>query len=483
VGRANQDRPAHATPTWSPAPKAICASNWAKSAPTLILAGADDLVTTPADAEIIKPGIKGARLEVIDPTPAHNLTTERPAEVNAAVEKFSPPELGSARMSLSRKTAVVGVYEHPTRFAPDKTMYQIMAESVRGALDDCRPDDQGRRWLLHRRDGHGGDGDRRILRLPEPDAQLCRFDQYRRLVLRRPYRARGRRDQRRPVRRRVVVYGSTAASSRFAIGTGGGGGGGDPCDQYEFPFGPTTVGAYAMIAQRHMHDYGTTSEQLAEIAVTMRLHASMNPAAKYRDPITVEDVLASRVISSPLHLLDCCIISDGGGALVITSAERARDLKKKPAYILGAARPSAMPRAGSATFLEIAAAQSGRLAFERAGVAHKDIDMAMIYDSFTITVLATLENLGFCKRGEGGAFVSGGRLRFDGDFPINTDGGGLSSNHPGMRGMFLVIEAVKQLRGECGPRQVKDCKIALAHGTGGALGTRHSGATLILTNQ
>jgi acetyl-CoA acetyltransferase len=282
----------------------------------------------------------------------------------------------------------------------------------------------------------------------------------------------------------VVVYGSTAASSRFAIGTGGAGGlSGDPCDQYEIPFGPTTVGAYAMIAQRHMYDYGTTSEQLAEVAVTMRLHASMNPVAKYREPITVEDVLASRIISSPLHLLDCCIISDGGGALVITSAERARDLKKKPVYILGAGETVRHAARGKRDFLEIAAAQSGRLAFERAGVAHKDIDMAMIYDSFTITVLATLENLGFCKRGEGGAFVSGGRLRYDGDFPINTDGGGLSSNHPGMRGIFLVIEAAKQLRGECGPRQVKDCKIALAHGTGGALGTRHSGATLILSNQ
>ena len=282
----------------------------------------------------------------------------------------------------------------------------------------------------------------------------------------------------------LVVYGSTAASSRFAIGTGGGGGGGgDPCDQYEIPFGPTTVGSYAMIAQRHMHDYGTTSEQLAEIAVTMRLHASMNPAAKYREPITVEDVLASRIISSPLHLLDCCIISDGGGALVITSAERARDLKKKPVYILGTGETVRHAARGHRDFLEIAAAQSGRLAFERAGVAHKDIDMAMIYDSFTITVLATLENLGFCKRGEGGQFVSGGRLRFDGEFPINTDGGGLSSNHPGMRGIFLVIEATKQLRGECGPRQVKDCKIALAHGTGGTLGTRHSGATLILSNQ
>jgi acetyl-CoA acetyltransferase len=264
---------------------------------------------------------------------------------------------------------------------------------------------------------------------------------------------------------------------------GAGGGGGDTCDQFEIPFGPTTVGSYAMVAQRHMHEYGTTPEQLAEVAVTMRLHASMNPVAKYRNPITVEDVLASRVISSPLHLLDCCIISDGGGALVITSAERARNLKKKPVYILGTGEAVRHAARGQRDFLDIAAAQSGKLAFERAGVKHADIDMAMIYDSFTITVVSTLENLGFCKPGEGGAFVSGGRLRFDGEFPINTDGGGLSSNHPMMRGMFLVIEATKQLRGECGPRQVKDCKIALVHGTGGSLGLRHSGATLILSNQ
>ncbi len=210
----------------------------------------------------------------------------------------------------------------------------------------------------------------------------------------------------------LIVYGSSAASQRFAVGTGGFGGSPDPCDQYEVPFGVTTVGSYAMIAQRHMHEYGTTSEQLAEIAVTMRLHASMNPQAKYRDPITVEDVLASRIISSPLHLLDCCIISDGGGALVVTSAARARDLKKKPVYILGAGETVRHAARGTRDFLEIAAAQSGRLAFERAGVAHKDIDMAMIYDSFTITVLTTLENLGFCKRGEGGAFVTGGRLRY-----------------------------------------------------------------------
>ncbi|MGH7932059.1 MAG: acetyl-CoA acetyltransferase [Candidatus Binataceae bacterium] len=386
-------------------------------------------------------------------------------------------------MSLSRKTAVVGVYEHPSRYAPDKTMFQIMAESVRGALADAGLTIKDVDGLCTTGMGMGGMGivgfcDYMNLTPNFVDSTSIGGSSF---VAQTAHAAAAINSGLCNVA--VIVYGSTAASQRFAIGTGGGGGGGDIPDQYEFPFGPTTVGAYAMIAQRHMHDYGTTAEQLAEIAVTMRLHASMNPVAKYRDPITVDDVLSSRIISSPLHLLDCCIISDGGGALVVTSAERARELKKKPAYILGAGEAVRHAARGQRDFLEIAAAQSGRLAFERAGLAPNDIDMAMIYDSFTITVLSTLENLGFCKRGEGGAFVSGGRLRFDGDFPINTDGGGLSSNHPGMRGIFLVIEAVKQLRGECGPRQVSDCETALVHGTGGALGTRHSGATLILSNQ
>ncbi|HUO03575.1 MAG TPA: acetyl-CoA acetyltransferase [Candidatus Binataceae bacterium] len=387
-------------------------------------------------------------------------------------------------MSLKGKVAVAGVYEHPTRFAPDRSMFQIMAESVRGALDDAGLTIKDVDGLCTTGIGMSGMGiigfcDYLNLTPNFVDSTAIGGSSF---VAHTAHAAAVIAAGLCEVC--VVVYGSTAASSRFAIGTGGAGGpGGDPCDQYEVPFGPTTVGAYAMIAQRHMHDYGTKPEQLAEIAVTTRMHASMNPAAKYREPITVEDVLASRIISSPLHLLDCCIISDGGGALVITSAERARNLKKKPAYLLGAGEAVRHAARGQRDFLEVAAAQSGRLAFERAGVKHEDIDMAMIYDSFTVTVLVTLENLGFCKRGEGGAFVTGGRLRYDGALPINTDGGGLSSNHPGMRGIFLVIEAVKQLRGECGPRQVKDCKIALVHGTGGALGTRHSGATLILSNQ
>jgi acetyl-CoA C-acetyltransferase len=386
-------------------------------------------------------------------------------------------------MSLSRKAAIAGVYEHPTRFAPDKSMFQIMAESVRGALDDAGLTIKEVNGLCTTGMGMSGMGiigfcDYLDLTPNFVDSTAIGGSSF---VAHTAHAAAAIAAGFCDVC--LVVYGSTAASSRFAIGTGGAGGGGDPCDQYEVPFGPTTVGSYAMVAQRHMHDFGTTSEQLAEIAVTMRLHASMNPAAKYRDPITVEDVMASRVISSPLHLLDCCIISDGGGAVVVTSAERARDLKKKPVPILGTGEAVRHAARGQRDFLDIAAAQSGRLAFERAGVKHADIDMAMIYDSFTITVLSTIENLGFCKPGEGGVFCSSGRLRFDGDFPINTDGGGLSSNHPGMRGIFLVIEATKQLRGECGPRQVRGCKTALVHGTGGTLGTRHSGATLILTNQ
>ena len=386
-------------------------------------------------------------------------------------------------MSLKRKAAIAGVYEHPTRFAPDKSTFQLHAEAARGALADAGLTIKDVDGFFSTGIGMSAMGivglaDYLNLAPNHLDSTAIGGSSF---VAHTAHAAAAIAAGLCEVA--LITYGSTAASHRFAIGTGGIGGGSDPCDQYEIPYGPTTVGAYAMVAQRHMHDYGTTPEQLAEIAVTMRLHASMNPHAKYREPLTVEDVLASRIISSPLHLLDCFIISDGAGAVVVTSAERARDLKKRPVYLLGAGETVRHSGRGVRDYLEMAAAQSGRLAFERAGVSHADIDLAMIYDSFTITVLLTLENLGFCRRGEGGAFVGGGRLRFDGELPVNTDGGGLSSNHPGMRGIFLVIEAVRHLRGEGGPRQVKDCNVALVHGTGGTLGLRHSGATLILTNQ
>jgi acetyl-CoA C-acetyltransferase len=278
----------------------------------------------------------------------------------------------------------------------------------------------------------------------------------------------------------LVLYGSTAASNAMAIGTGMGGESRDPAASFTSPYGMTTVGSYALVAQLHRQRFGTTAEQLAEIAVTMRHHASLNPAAKMRQPITVDDVLASRIISDPLHLLDCCIISDGGGAVVVTSTARARDLPKAPVLLLGCGEAVAHQETGTPDLLTIAARQSGQRAFSMAGVTHDDIDFCMVYDSFTITVLATLENLGFCKVGEGGAFVADGRIRLGGALPVNLDGGGLSSNHPGMRGIFLVIEAAKQLRGECGPRQVEGARLACVHGTGGTLGVAHSGATLIL---
>jgi acetyl-CoA C-acetyltransferase len=277
----------------------------------------------------------------------------------------------------------------------------------------------------------------------------------------------------------LITYGSTARSQGIAVGTRGRGGG-DYLDQFEVIHGPGTVGLYALVAQRHMHLHGTTGAQLAAIAVATRRHAGLNPHALYRDPITVADVLASPMISSPLHLLDCCVITDGGGAVVVVHPDLARDLPRPPVAVLGGAEAVAHTAAGRRDYLVSAAAQTGPRALAEAGVTHDDLDMAMIYDSFTITVLVTLEDLGFCKKGEGGHFVEGGRLELGGSLPINTDGGGLSSNHPGMRGIFLVIEAVRQLRGEAGPRQVRDCRLALVHGTGGALGTRHSGATLVL---
>ena len=383
-------------------------------------------------------------------------------------------------MSLSGSVAIAGAYEHPTRWAPEKTEAQIMAESARGALEDCGlglDDVDGLfaasmsmgimgvvglaeylnikpRYL----DGTNIGGSSFVAHVSHAAAAihagLCDVA--------------------------LVLYGSTAASNAMAIGTGMGGGGRDPVAAFVSPYGMTTVGSYALVAQRHMHEFGTTSEQLAEIAVTMRKHAAGNPDAKMRTPISVEDVLASRVISHPLHLLDCCIISDGGGALVVTSLERARDLARPPVRVLGCGEAVCHQELGAPDLLTIAAKQSGAQAFAMAGVTHDDVDLCTIYDSFTITVLLTLENLGFCKPGEGGSFVTGGRIALGGALPVNPDGGGLSSNHPGMRGIFLVIEATRQLRGDCPDRQVADAKIALAHGTGGTLGNNHSGATLVL---
>jgi acetyl-CoA acetyltransferase len=240
--------------------------------------------------------------------------------------------------------------------------------------------------------------------------------------------------------------------------------------QYEAPYGNSLVGAYAMHAARHMHEFGTTSEQLAEIAVGVREFATLNPHAMYRDPMTVDDVLNSRMIADPLHKLDCCAITDGGGAFIMTTAERARDLPQPPVYVLGAAGGQTHWNVSQQVdFTTCAGATAGPIAFERAGVTPDDVDMLMFYDSFTITCLILLESLGFVPRGEGGPFVAEGHLKRGGRWPLNTDGGGLSSSHPGMRGIFLIIEAVRQLRGQAGDAQVPDCDVALCAGSGGWL--------------
>jgi acetyl-CoA C-acetyltransferase len=380
-------------------------------------------------------------------------------------------------MSALSRAVIAGVYEHPTRWAPDKTQYQICAEGARGALADAGLTIGDVDGLLT-----AGAGPIGIMTLAEHLNLKPRFHDGTNIggssfVAHVLHAAAAIGAGLCEVA--LIVYGSTASSDRFAVGTGGLTTG-DPPDQFEVPFGPTVLNAYALCAQRHMHEFGTTPQQLAEIAVSMRGHASLNPVAKYRDPITVDDVLASRIVSSPLHLLDCCIISDGGGAVVVTSAERLRDLAKPAVRILGGAESLCHTAMGRRDLTDMAAKESGPRALAMAGVRHDDIDLCMLYDSFTITVLMTLENLGFCAKGEGGAFVQGGRLGRGGPLPTNTDGGGLSSNHPGMRGIFLVIEAVRQLRGECGARQVPDCEVALCHGTGGMLGLRHSGVTMVL---
>jgi len=240
--------------------------------------------------------------------------------------------------------------------------------------------------------------------------------------------------------------------------------------QYEAPYGNSLVGAYAMHAMRHMHEFGTTSEQLAEIAVGVREYATLNPHAMYRDPMTVDDVINSRMIADPLHKLDCCAITDGGGAFIMTTAERAKDLAQPPVYVLGAGGAQTHWNVGQQVdFTSCAGALAGPVAFGRAGLTPDDVDMLMFYDSFTITCLILLESLGFVPKGEGGPFVADGNLKKGGRWPLNTDGGGLSSCHPGMRGIFLIIEAVRQLRGQAGDAQVPDCRVALCAGSGGWL--------------
>lgn len=268
----------------------------------------------------------------------------------------------------------------------------------------------------------------------------------------------------------LIAYGSTQRSHGGGLVASGAA----LTRSWETPYGPRMpASAYALAAARHMHEFGTTREQLAEVAVAARQWAKLNPQAFVQDDLTVDDVLSSRMVSSPLTVRDCCLVTDGGGAVIVTSAERARDLPKPPAYILGAGEATWHMSISQMPDLTTTAAQdSGRRAFDIAGVGPQDIDLVELYDAFTINPILFLEDLGFCAKGEGGAFVSAGAIAPGGSLPVNTNGGGLSYCHPGMYGILLVIEAVRQLRGEAGARQVDRHSLALAHGNGGTLSSQ-----------
>ncbi|MFD9278597.1 acetyl-CoA acetyltransferase [Streptomyces mirabilis] len=272
----------------------------------------------------------------------------------------------------------------------------------------------------------------------------------------------------------LLVYGSTArADIKAGRRTGNLSFGARGPLQFEVPYGHTLIAKYAMAARRHMHAYGTTLEQLASVAVQARANAALNPDAMFRTPITTDDVLSGPVIADPFTKLHCCLRSDGGAAVLLAAEEYVRDCRTAPVWILGTGEHvSHTTMSEWPDFTVSPAAVSGRLAFERAGVRPEEIDVAELYDAFTYMTLVTLEDLGFCAKGEGGQFVEKGRLTVGGELPVNTDGGGLSAQHPGMRGLFLLVEAVRQLRGEAGERQVRKTggrlpELAVASGTGG----------------
>lgn len=266
----------------------------------------------------------------------------------------------------------------------------------------------------------------------------------------------------------LITYGSTQRSDGGRLVSG------SEALPYESPYKPRyPVSMYALAASRHMHEYGTRREQLAEVAVAARQWARLTPKAFKRDDLTIDDVLTSRMVSTPLSVLDCCLVTDGGGAVILTDADRARDLRKPPVYLLGAGEAhwhrniSQMPDLTTS-----AASESGPRAYEMAGVSAADVNVAMLYDAFTINTIMFLEDLGFCGKGEGGDFVSDGRIAPGGDLAVNTNGGGLSYNHPGMYGLLLILEAVRQVRGECDDRQVEGAEVALVHGNGGVLSSQ-----------
>ena len=385
-------------------------------------------------------------------------------------------------MTIRGKACIAGAYEHPTRKAPDKTVAQLHAECAQGALADAG-------LSLHDVDGYFCAGDAPglgALSMADYIGLQCRHvdstdtggSSY---LLHVSHAAQAITAGKCNV---ALITLAGRPRSESSSGTQPRNWGQNvPDEPFELPYGVVTVNNYALVAARHMHDWGTTAEQLAWIKVAASHHAQHNPHAMLRDVVTVADVLASPMISDPLHRMDCCVVSDGGGALIVTRPEIAKSLKRPIVSVRGAGEALKGPRGGRVDLSYSAAAWSGKTAFEEAGLTPADIQYASIYDSFTITVLMQLEDLGFCAKGAGGRFVADGNLISGvGKLPFNTDGGGLCNNHPSNRGgMTKVIEAVRQLRGEAHPAvQVKNCSIALAQGMGGQLGSRHGSATLIL---
>ncbi|MGV0878950.1 thiolase domain-containing protein [Martelella sp. FLE1502] len=386
-------------------------------------------------------------------------------------------------MKLSDSGYIVGAYEHPIRKADTQTIAQLHAEVARGALEDAG-------LTIQDIDGYACAGDAPGL---GPLSMVEYLGINPRYVDTTETGGSSYLIQVAHMARAIAAGKCTiglitqAGKPRTGIAPAAEGRFGSdpetPDVPYELPFRPTIANIYGMCANRHMHEFGTTSEQLAWIKVAASQHAQHNPHAMLPKPVTVEEVLASPIIADPLHRLDCCVVSDGGGAVIVTSAEVAKSLKRPLVRVKGSGEAVKHLSNGKVDLTFSGGVRSGAEAYAEAGVTAADIKYASIYDSFTITVLITLEDLGFCAKGEGGRFVAdGGLISGTGRLPVNTDGGGLCNNHPANRGgMIKILEAVRQLRGEAHPAvQVRNCDLALAHGTGGYLGTRHGSATLVL---
>lgn len=388
-------------------------------------------------------------------------------------------------MSIRGAAQIAGVFEHPLRTIPDRTTPQIHAEVAVGALADAG-------LALEDVDAYFASGDAPgfgalsmaeylgLTGLSYVDNTEMGGSSYVAQV--------GHAAAAIAAGKCSIALITLAGKPRTGGAPPGGAGrmGAAPEFSFESVYGTSVLTNYAMAAARHMHEFGTTSEQLAEVKVAASTHAQHNPAAFLRDVVTVEEVVSSPMVCDPLHRLDSCVITDGGGALVVVSPEVARSLDRMAPVVLGHGEAPKHTNNGRIDLTHTGAVWSGPRAFAEAGITPNDIDYASIYDSFTITVLQTIEDLGFCAKGEGGRFVLDGALQAPhGRLPFNTDGGGLCNNHPTNRGgMTKVIEAVRQLRGEAHPAvQVPDCELALAHGTGGSIGTRHGSATVILGRQ